>query len=87
MKYNILIILFSLGMRTFALSNNFQEVEDAKQGITFYKPNYAMLGSDPILEMKLQFSFKFRFVEEDRFEKHRKSAITSMLAETDVHNF
>ena len=50
-------------------TNNIQEMADSEQGLSFYKPNYALLGTDPILEAKMQFSFKYRFVEEGAFER------------------
>ena len=57
-----------LVLGSLASTNNIQERVEAKQGISFYKPNYALIGNDPILEAKLQFSFKYRFVEEETFK-------------------
>lgn len=51
-----------------AATNHFQTLEKSGQGISFYKPNYAVIGVDPILEAELQFSFKYRFVEGAPFE-------------------
>lgn len=56
-----------LAVRAVASTNNVQEMNEAKQGIAFYKPTYALIGNDPILEAKIQLSFKYRFVEEDSF--------------------
>jgi outer membrane phospholipase A len=68
MKKCILIFMVGLCGATLAVTNDFQEVSEARQGISFYRPNYAVLGNDPIFEAKLQFSFKFRFVEEGTFD-------------------
>jgi phospholipase A1 len=67
MKSLVLMILMGLVVSAVAATNNFQEVANPKQGISVYKPNYVMLGTDPILEMKLQLSIKYRFVEEGTF--------------------
>ncbi len=40
------------------------ENADSSQGLSPYKPMYAVIGNDPILEAKLQFSFKYRFFDE-----------------------
>lgn len=69
MKNLILIItLMGLIAGTQASTNNFQEMTESQQGLSFYKPNYALIGNDPILEAKMQFSFKYRFVEEGEFK-------------------
>ncbi len=51
-----------------AQTNDFQEMENPRQGLSFHQPNLALIGNDPILEMKLQFSFKYRFVERGTFD-------------------
>ena len=79
MKNLILTGLLGLGISAFAVTNDFMEVSEAKQGISFYKPNYAMIGNDPILEMKLQFSFKYRFVEQGAFESWWSKPVNNLF--------
>lgn len=64
----IFLVAAGLAVAAGAAGNDFQSLETAGQGISLYKPNYAVIGADPILEAELQFSFKYRFVEEGSFE-------------------
>lgn len=79
MKSVILIILTGLAVSSSAVTNNFQEVSNRRQGISFYKPNYAILGNDPILEMKLQLSFKYRFVDEGTFDSWWSTPVNNLF--------
>lgn len=64
MKKRIPMLLISLASTISAQTNAVSSL----QGLSFYKPNYALIGNDPILEMKLQFSFKYQLVTDEAFE-------------------
>ncbi len=73
------MVLIGLGSSVFAVTNDFHEGAEAKQGISFYNANYAMLGVDPIVEMKLQFSFKYRFVEPGTFDGQWSKPVNNLF--------
>lgn len=63
----LLLLVVGVAVSVGAATNDFHSMEAPGQGISFYKPNYAVIGADPILEAELQFSFKYRFVESGTF--------------------
>jgi len=61
------LVLFLVSV-VYAEEEGIHELEESVQGLSYYKPMYALIGNDSILEAKIQFSFKYRFLEEDTFD-------------------
>ncbi len=68
MKFFFLTALVSTSIFAAAETNDFQKMEVPKQGISFYRPNYGIIGADPINEAEILFSYKFRFVDADSYD-------------------
>ncbi|MDZ8120072.1 phospholipase A [Pontiella agarivorans] len=74
-----LFLATGLAVSAGAAESVFQSLETAGQGISFYQSNYAVIGADPILEAELQFSFKYRFVDEGTFDEGWKKALDNLF--------
>ena len=61
-------LAFFVVLAVYAEEGNMHELEESKQGLSAYKPMYALIGIDPILEAKIQLSFKYRFLEEGTYK-------------------
>ncbi len=68
MKIFLFMTAAVLSVSAGGVTNDFLAGPESEQGISFYKPNYAVIGADPIWESELQFSFKYRFAAGAPFE-------------------